>query len=252
MSTFATFNQFDKRFNDFEKFGSDRSACPLFGLITCYNFMMNGDLSQKQHESNVYASVTNYMMGNVPKYMTFEELLVLTGGTIESSNIGATTPELISSGILGYESLFKFGYEQDYCVLFLKNRNYIAVLCKGTPNDKYAVRDCHENTQHTFDDFHSLSVFLNNTYQFEQPTIVGGVLIPEFSNIEYVVMDFPFLLEGVDVSLIDETIEEDKSFTPDLQINTSSLPAPETTFNADDELAFALGMGDGADYVDFV
>src|SRR4029079_2265305 len=140
---FTTFNQFDHRFKDFEKFGNDRTACPLFGLLSVYNFMQNGELTQKQHENNVYCSVMNYMTKDIPKYMLFEELLQLTQGTFDESNINATTPELISQGIMGYENIFKFGYEQNYCVLFLKNRNYIAILVKYTTEGTiYAVRDC--------------------------------------------------------------------------------------------------------------
>lgn len=235
-STFTTFNQFDKRFATFEKFGSDRSACPLFGLITCYNFMTNGNTDQKQHETNVYSAVTNYMTNTVPKYMLFEELLVLTSGTLKPNDIGATTPELIVTGVMGYDNIFKLGYNQNYCVLFLKNRNYIAILCKYNPDNTttYAVRDCHENTQRNFNIFDTLKTYLDTTYQFEQETIVAGVPIPEFGNIEYLVIDTPFNLDTVDTDLIDDTIEEEKNYKEE------KIEVPTEKY--EDDYAFALSL----------
>ena len=254
MSSFTTFNQFDKRFSDFEKFGGDRSACPLFGLISCYNFMDNGDVSQKQHEKNLYLSVTNYMVGNFPKYMTFDELL--TGTSLNSNEINATSPELITGGILGYDNIFKFGYEQNYCILFLKNRNYIAVFCV---KDTFHVRDCHENTQRNFTNFFDLQTFLNNTYQFEQMTIVDGVPIPEFSNIEYIVIDQPFELGAVDLSLYDETVDIDQSYkeepAPPIYTIQSNNTSQTKLIQFDNDYQFALSMqieGAGDDYVDFI
>jgi len=235
-STFTTFNQFDKRFANFEKFGGDRSACPLYGLITCYNFMTNGDIDQKQHEINVYSAVTNYMTHDIPKYMLFEELLIMTNGTLKPNDIGATTPELIVTGVMGYDNIFKLEYNQNYCVLFLKNRNYIAILCKHTADNltTYAVRDCHENTQRNFNTFESLKTFLNNTYQFEQETIVGGVLIPEFANIEYIVIDTPFNLDALDTDLVDDTIEMEQHYKEE------KVEAPDPKY--EDDYMFALSL----------
>lgn len=249
MSTFATFNQFDKRFSDFEKFGSDRTACPLFGLITCYNFMLNGDISQKQHESNLYAAVTNYTTKDVPKYMLFDELLEFSNGTLNPKDINGTTPELLVSGIVGYEHIFKFGYDQNYCILFLKNRNYITILCN---NSTYAVRDCHENTQRNFSNFEDMRVFINNVYQFEQETIVGGVRIPEFENIEFLTIEFPFELVNIDSGLIDDTLIEATGYDVE-EVNPINT---NVVFTKDDEYALAVQMeygdGNGDDYVEFI
>jgi hypothetical protein len=246
MSQFTTFNQFDKRFDDFEKFGSDRTACPLFGIITCYNFMQNGDISQKQHENNIYASVTNYMTHDVPKYMSFDELLFFSTNLNSSFQVIGTTPELIVSGILGYENMFQLDADQQYCVLFLKNRNYIPILCKyikETNQHIYAVRDCHENTQKTFNDFNDLRKFLDQTYQFEQMTVVDGVIIEEFSNIEFIVINSPFMIKNIDPDLFDQTI------------NDVEPQQPEPIYNIDFDHQIALSlyneMNEG-EYVNFV
>ena len=254
MSSFTTFNQFDKRFAEFGKFSNDRSACPLFGLITCYNFMLNADISQKQHEQNLYAAITNYTTRSYPKYMLFEELLELTNKTLKPGDINATSPELLTSGIVGYEHIFKFGYEKNYCVLLLKNRNYIAILCKvsgGT--EAFAVRDCHENTQRTFPNFEDLRQFLNTTYQFEEQTIVSGVRITEFENCEFLTIEAPFVLINIDTGLVDDTLEEEKGYVEEPQVIKSKENTETVKFSKEDEMAFALQMQlNEEDYVEFV
>jgi hypothetical protein len=266
--SFTTFNQFDKRFDDFTKFGQDRTACPLFGIITCHNFMKNGQFSKKQHENNIYASVTNYMVNDIPKYMSFDELLLFSSN-LNQNQVSATTPELITSNILGYEHIFKLGdFPEDhrYCILFLKNRNYIPILCNfrapksadEAPETTYAIRDCHENTQRIFNDFALLRSFLDKTYQFEQMTIVDGVLIAEFSNIEFLVIEDPFTIKVVDPDLFDHTIEEDKEYTeykeePTIIVSqNNSIDVPK--FDFDYQLALSLQNEDttGDDYVNFI
>ena len=262
--SFTTFNQFDKRFSEFEKFGGDRTACPLFGILTCYHFMTNGDLSQKQHENNIYAAVTNYMANDIPKYIALEDLLQYTNNSLQVKDVGATTPELLTNGIIGYEHIFRFGQGQNYCTLFLKNRNFIAVLYKtddGGANETYAVRDCHENTQRDFTNFNDLQMFLNNTYQFEQMTIVDGVQIPEYGNIEYITIEQPFELVVIDPDLFDDTLEietgykEDESKNP-ISIEVNSTVPQNTPIDYSQFAAYSAnfeeGDGNGEDYVDFV
>jgi hypothetical protein len=261
LTSFATFNQFDKRFTDFEKFGADRTACPLFGLLTAYNFMMNGDISKNQHEKNICASILNYMTKPVPKYMLFDELLLFTN-SLTPDKIGATSPELISQNILGYDNIFKpVDYNQNYCVVFLKNRNYINVLVKyeiintesnssNAVNYKitYSVRDCHENHQHNFNNFNQLRNFLNNTYQFEQMTVAGGLAIPEFSNIEFLVIDAPFALVNIDADLYDENIVNNDAYEDkNNQKNDVSIQ-----LDLDQEMALAMQMENEEDYLQYI
>lgn len=265
MDSFTTYNQFDKRFSIFEKFGHDRTACPLFGLLTCHNFMLNGDLSQKQHECNIQASISNYVTKELPKYMLFDELLLLTNGSLNASDVMGTTPELITNNIVGYEHMFKFGWGQNYCVLLLKNRNFIAILYKyssdNNVSDIYAIRDCHENTQRNFSDFESLRVFLNNTYQFEQGTYVGGLRIPEFENMEFLSIEIPFELINIEVDLVDDTIEESKDYKEESTIEGTveniieiKVEDKKLSENMDQYIAFSLMDDDEDDdnYVNFI
>lgn len=185
MSSFDSFNQFSEKFSE-SKFSADRSACPLFGLLSCYNFMLNQIITQRQHELNLETAVSLYNNLSLSKYMSFHELINLTDCNKNEVEISATSQELIVSNIIGYEHIFKFDSITSYCVLFLKNSNFIAVLCRIVNGSTvYSVRDCHEIKQYDFDNFDNLKSHLNNVYQFEQPSIAGGVRIEEFENIEF-------------------------------------------------------------------
>ena len=255
MTQFTTYNQFDKRFSIFEKFGSDRSACPLFGLITCYNFMLNGDISQKTHEKNIFLAVTNYTVKNLPKYMMFDELVLLTNGSLNCKEINATTPELIVSGIVSYEHMFKFGYDNNYCVLLLKGRNFIVILYKHTIDGGiYAVRDCHENTQMNFNSFENLRIFLNNVYQFEQNTIVGGIRIHEFENIEFLTIDNLFELVDIDCDLLDDVYETNKlNDYNNIHKDAENNNYKQIGYDVNQYIALSLTMEENyEDYVNFI
>jgi hypothetical protein len=149
--------------------------------------------------------------------------------------------------------IFKFDkldHDYRYCILFLKNRNYIPVLCEYTQEGgkfTYAIRDCHENIQRNFDDFNKLRVFLDEIYQFEQMTIVDGVLIAEFSNIEFLVIEEPFIIKNIDPELFDHTEDKEEKIKEE---ESTQL----TNFNFDHNLALSLGelLYDGEDYVNFI
>lgn len=226
MESFETINQFDKQFAHLGKFNTNRSACPLFGLITCLNFLSNGNISKEQHETNLQTAINTYVNNTtLPKYMSFDELVALTN-TLKSNDVNATTPELLTTNIVGYEHIFRFGIDSKYCVLFLKNRNYIAVLCN---NEQYAVRDCHETTQKTFANFNDLRKHLNDIYQFEQQTMAGGVRITEFENIEFVTIENGFELVNL--------------------VNVSSQNMNQEVINMDEYIAMCLMNEEFAEFV---
>jgi hypothetical protein len=151
------------------------------------------------------------------------------------------------------------------------------VLYKSYPEseshtgDVYAVRDCHENTQRNFDNLHDLQMYLDKTYQFEQMTVVDGVAIPEFSNIEFITIENPFELIVIDPDLVDDVIEEEKDFkTTDVEqtlsnntsistdTNTTSIITPPTPNSAsqtnyDQFVSYSVNYDDECDdYVQFI
>lgn len=220
MSNFETFNQFDSRFKGVANFGDDCNACPLFALFTAKKFMDNGDISKQQHEHNLKTAIANHVSHpELPKYMSFDELLTFTGGSYSSNEVGATTPQLMATGILGYDSILKDGSNDNYCVIFLKNSNFIVVMVKNEEgNNTFSVRDCHEVKQPNFETVDSLKAYLNKTYQFDQMTVVDGVLIEEFGNIEYLVVDHQFDTVNVDSDLhYDDGSDDNKDEIQDLE-----------------------------------
>lgn len=198
MAVFSTFNQFDSRFKEVGNFGKDCSACPFFSLISAFNFMQNSEIETSNHETAIYDAISSYITHEVPKYLAFEELLQFTAGTLNPSDIGASTPELVVTGVVGWEHFFPVVNVNNYCVIFLKNSNFFVIMVKrdglteGEGGVKYAVRDCHQNEQYDFDNFDDMVKHLNTDYRFEESTIVDGVPIPEFDNIEFLVINKPF------------------------------------------------------------
>jgi hypothetical protein len=263
MASFTTFNQFDPKFK-LAKFGNDCNACPLFALFTAKKFMDNGSISQEQHEKNLEAAVMNYVLNEnhkeLPKYLSFEELLHFTGGTFNDKQIIGTTPEIINQ--YGYETCFNTASNTNYCTIFLKNSNYIIVLVKHNPDGSklYCLRDCHENNQYNFDSFDALQVCLSERYQFNQLTIVDGVLIEEYGNIEYLLIDKQFPIIILDTSLYDDEdkVEEDNvdmsfdisKLSPD-ELKEMGFTEPKVTTKVEDVsldelMALQLQYGDDA------
>lgn len=211
-NTFISFTQFDARFNTVNKFSEDRSACPFFSLITAMDFMNNGESTQEQHEHTIYEAVSSYVNVNPPKYMGFNDLLQYASINTPLE-VQATTVELVAAEIIGFNNFFPRRVFADdisnhnYCTIFLKNSNFFVVLVKfhetsiGTADkisspmkDKisYHVRDCHNNEQYDFQNYEALVGHLNQTYRLSVQTIVDGVAIPEFDNIEFIIIDEPF------------------------------------------------------------
>ena len=252
MAKFSTYNQFDKKFEELGHFSNDRTACPLFALITAKNFMETGDISQQQHENNICAAVMNYITNNVPKYIAFDELLAFTDGTFSENDIMVTSPELLTQGIVGYDSIFKpANHKQNYSVIFLKNRNFIVVMVKFVgENPIYALRDCHEKEQNNFENFQDLKLFMDKSYQFEQLTIVDGILIEEFSNIELLVIDKNFQVVSIDPTLYDESAPSTSTSASSLVAEKSSPLLSPTNLDLDFQIAQEMQF-DTYDKLDF-
>ena len=208
MASFVTANQFDKKYK-VANFGGDCNACPIFALFSAKRFMENPSVSKEQHDKNLEAAIMNYVLNEnskeLPKYMSFTELLHFTGGEFNDGQIGGLNPEIINE--YGYQICFKpVESTQNYAIIFLKNSNFIVVLVKHNPDGSklYCLRDCHETDQYDFDSFDALSVHLSEKYQFNNLTIVDGVLIEEYGNIEYLLIDKPFEIILLDQSLYDD------------------------------------------------
>ena len=189
MYIFNTYNQFDDRYKVHAEY--NHNACPYFAFITGKNFMDNGQITKVQYEKNLDDSVVLSMKSGLPKYVTMDEITQITN-TISASDVNVTSPELINQNIVGYNHIFGNG-NTDYCVIFLKNNNYIVVLAKKINADyTYSIRDCHKKTQYDYYTLEDLTNHLNNIYQFNKLTVVGGLLIEEYANIEFVIITKQF------------------------------------------------------------
>jgi hypothetical protein len=189
--------------------GYNKNACHFFALKTAYEFMKKREGSKTTHESNIYFAVNlNKLYQNQDMY--FDEIIKFT--SLKQSDVCATSTELIETGQYPLDLLFP---NTTYCTIILKNAKYFVVVHHdGT----YYVRDCHEPFQYEFATRSDMINHLNKTYQLMESIIVDGFPIPEFSSIEYIVIDKPFIFELTGEKLNIETPIKMKDTNFGLQI----------------------------------
>ena len=188
MNCFQTITQFINTddFDDYILKKYNKNACHFFSLKTAYEFMKKKEGSKTTHEANIYFAINmNKIYQNHDMY--FDEVVKFTN--LKQSDILATTAELLKSGDYPIDLIFPTETNKSYCVIILKNAKYFTILCNG---DIYYVRDCHEPFQYEFSSRNELINHLNKTYQFNESVIVDNYAIPEFSSIEYIVINNPF------------------------------------------------------------
>jgi hypothetical protein len=203
MNTFFTYNQFNDRYN-LLGFDSNRNACPLFALITAHNFMNDHKTTLESHVKALDTAITNMiMLENIPKYLSFTDLLEYTPTLNEKEVIG-TTPELVKQ----YGILNGIVSDKDSAIIILKNGNFFVILISHynvyNNNDiMYCVRDCHENEQYDFMTIDLLNEHLAEKYQFDKLTVVDGILIEEYGNIEYIIINKQFDIKHLQLTYYD-------------------------------------------------
>lgn len=191
---FHSTTQFSSKFNGFGDFGNKRSACPFFSLITAYNFLETGIVSSEQYESDLIQSISANISirEQIPQFLTFEEILQFA---VEYANEqpSTTSSELVKEEIIGYRDFFPEELNGlRYCTMFLKAGNFFIVLV--SEDHKYYLRDCHREYQYNFENLNDVCAHLNQEYRMDISTIVDGYPIPEFNNIEFLVLSRKFTL----------------------------------------------------------
>ncbi len=193
MNSFQTITQYIN--SDINNPLYNKNACHFFALKTAYEYMKKKEASKTTHEANIYFAVNlNKLYQNQDMY--FDEIIKFTN--LKSNQICATTSELIKSGDYPIELLFQ--NDKSYCTIVLKNAKFFCVMHL---DGKYYVRDCHEPFQYDFSNKNDFLKHLNTVYQFTESIIVDGFPIPEFSSIEYIIIDKQFYFE-----LTNEKVEE--------------------------------------------
>lgn len=183
MNTFESITQFINIDNS--NIDYNKNACHFFSLKTAYEFFKNNDLSKDIHEINVlFAIEKNIQMQNNQLY--FDDILNFT--SLCKNDICATSSDLIKSNDYPIDLIFP-NVNNSYCVIILKNSKYFIVIYH---NNKYYIRDCHEPFQYNFDNKNDLINHLNKVYQFSNSINLDGYRIPEFSSIEYIIIDKEF------------------------------------------------------------
>jgi len=202
MNYFQTITQFiDTEDDEYNKKKYNKNACHFFALKTAYEFMKKKDCSKITHEANIYFAINmNKIYQNHD--MFFDEVIKFTN--LKTSDISATTTEIIKSGDYPIDLIFPIDSNNSYCVIILKNAKYFNVIYYS---GRFFVRDCHEPFQYDFSSRNELVDHLNKTYQFNESIVVDGFPIPEFSSIEYINIDKPFEFKN---GILENGISKDK------------------------------------------
>ena len=187
MSSFESITQFINTNNsNYNKLYYNKNACHFFSLKTAFEFFLNYDLSKNKHESNIlFAIDKNIQMQNNQLY--FDDVIQFT--SLSLNDIYATSTDLIKNNEYPIDFIFP-DTSNPYCVIILKNSKYFVVIHY---NSKFYLRDCHEPFQYDFNNKFDLINHLNNVYQFNNSINLDGYIIPEFSSIEYIIIDNPFM-----------------------------------------------------------
>ena len=207
MNFFESHTQYDDKYKELAKIGVTKSSCPLFALLSAYNFMNSPtNVDQATHKRNVDLGVEKFACSGLEGELTFQEMLTFTD--LNNSNVIATSIELIKTGVLSFDQMFKPVFTDPYCIIFLKNSKFFVVMVRP---DMFCVRDCHEMFQYNFSTLDEMVSKLQETYQFVDDINLDGYMIPEFSRVEFLVIDKKFKchLETDSPGYDDNTYDQD-------------------------------------------
>jgi hypothetical protein len=243
LGCFETFTQYDNKFKELVPFGDNKSSCPMFAILAAYGFMENPiNVGNVHHEKCVDMGEINYLMCGLEGMITFEQMLTFTN--LSMGSITTTSVELVVTGVIGFEHMFKLEFENPYCVIFLKNSKFFVVFVRP---DMYCIRDCHESFQYNFATREELIEHMLKVYNFGEQMNIDGFVSDElsmFNNIEFMVIDKPFtmtldtssvvsgvnetpyvefdeteeLVKNLDVELVDDLTDNEDDYVPTIDL----------------------------------
>lgn len=190
-NNFESKTQYDRSFDDiYKEYPKAKRglACPLFALVTASEYFRTKNISKEKHEENLQKAVNISAMINTNQQMMFNKLISFTN--LEPRNIVCTSTDIIKQGVTTFNVIIP-GTEQNSCVIFLKNAKFFVVICDQA-NQMFCVRDCREPFQYNFENKQKLIDYLNDVYSLSSDFIVDGVTFPEYSSIEYIVIQKQF------------------------------------------------------------
>ena len=197
---FNTITQYDHSLD--EIWDNDKSckkglACPFFALFTAQEFMNNNKKDEEAYLKVLNKAIYTNKILNIHDELSFTNLLSYSDLNLD--NICYTISTLIKSGEFDIKKVFT---EKNNCAfIFLKNGKFFTIV-KDT---HYHIRDCHEITQYTFDSIDLLLEHLNIIYQFDQRIVIDDIPYDEYSSIEFLKINMPF------ITPFDDDKEEEKT-----------------------------------------
>ena len=205
--TINTITQYDHIFDDIvvnTQFKA-KNFCPFFSIITVNNFLHNRSVTKTAHIQNICFAVLKHIKTKISEQLTFDELIKMEKKEY-TNKIGCTTTELLKEELFSYRELLPES-NKPYAIIFLKNGNFFTILHK---DNLFYIRDSHESTQYNSLTYDETVNHLNKVYNFNKIIDIDGYIIPEYSNIEYLICeeDFGNNVEGYDSDMIREKFSE--------------------------------------------
>lgn len=231
-NSFVTINQYDKRFDSmFENIKKKGYSCSYFSILTCLRFLQGYFPDADTHEQNVIDSMTISCLLDVSAGLSFEDLIIGCT-TYDHKQIVATTVELISTGVIGFDQMFPIlnNSQEKYAVMFLKNEKYFVVM---VDSEGFYIRDCHISEQVNFKTLTETCEYLTKVYQFTAQINVDGLKFDEYSSVEFLIFDQLFHSDTLTLLNSDSSVSiiEQKNQLVRQQINQTYYPIKIGTNN---------------------
>jgi hypothetical protein len=181
--SFDCCSQYDVKYSKAQK----GVACPIFSMFYCaMGVKKHGSVGASGYDDVLDMTMEIVSMLQINTQKTFKELLDIMN--INETELVSVSTNLIRSGIASLDLIIR-DMSKQYCIIFCKNTTFFVVTVYNNPN-LYTVRDCHKTTQYDFTNKSNLIQYLYKVYAINDgDIIIDGIIVPQLSTLEYVVVD---------------------------------------------------------------
>lgn len=155
-----------------EKYDKLTDYCGLFSILTCQEFMENKSMSEVIHDKNLN-DATETIVHYIGKVCLKDLHDIINLTTLDDFALKKVDKDIISSGKFKYESIIPTT-SIHMCTIIERDGEYVAVLYDG---EKYAIRDCKEDTQYNFATRNIMLEYLTGMYHVKPDMDINHVTI---------------------------------------------------------------------------
>ena len=195
---------FDYVYKEYPK--AHKNAVPsMFALITAIEYFKNKIINVTKYTENLEKAINVSAMLDL-KDVNMVDLINFTN--IEPSSIVQISADQITRKEKSWNLIIP-DIIIPSCIIMLKNTNFFIIISDPV-SALYHVQDCQQSQQNSFNDKDMLIKYLNKQYSLSDEMVVDGVKFPEYSKIQYLSIQKPF------IDMIDYRLEQ-ALFAPKVQ-----------------------------------